>query len=97
MAATPDIGGTGATDYDSPRKTDDDADEDSIEELKTRRAETAVGLVDLVGAPAPIVQRSRTRSGSLRADCGCVRTRHRRAEALHGMGHSGGRSCCSVV
>lgn len=36
-----------AADYDSPRKTDDDADEDSIEELKARRAETAVGLVDL--------------------------------------------------
>ena len=34
-----------ATDYDTPRTTDDDAD--SIEELKTRRAETAVALADL--------------------------------------------------
>jgi hypothetical protein len=36
-----------ATDYDTPRKADDDLDVDSIEELKTRRAETAVGLIDL--------------------------------------------------
>jgi Domain of unknown function (DUF4193) len=36
-----------ATDYDAPRKTDDDQDTDSIEELKARRTETAVGLVDL--------------------------------------------------
>lgn len=36
-----------ATDYDSPRKTDDDPGVDSIEELKTRRPETSVGLVDL--------------------------------------------------
>ena len=36
-----------ATDYDAPRKSDDDPDTDSIEELKARRAETAVGLVDL--------------------------------------------------
>jgi hypothetical protein len=36
-----------ATDYDTPRKADDDLAEDSIEELKARRAETAVGLIDL--------------------------------------------------
>jgi hypothetical protein len=36
-----------ATYYDSPRNTDDDADADSIEELKARRTEPAVGLVDL--------------------------------------------------
>jgi hypothetical protein len=35
-----------ATDYDAPRKTDDDPDENPIEELKTRRIETAVDLVD---------------------------------------------------
>ena len=29
-----------ATDYDAPRKTDDDIEHDSIEELKTRRNET---------------------------------------------------------
>ena len=28
-----------ATDYDTPRKTDDDLNEDSLEELKARRAE----------------------------------------------------------
>ena len=36
-----------ATDYDTPRKTDDELAEDSIEELKTRRAETADKHVDL--------------------------------------------------
>jgi hypothetical protein len=36
-----------ATDYDAPRKTDDASDEDGIEELKGRRSETAVALVDL--------------------------------------------------
>jgi hypothetical protein len=36
-----------ATDYDDPRRTDDDRDEDSIEELKARPAETAVDMVDL--------------------------------------------------
>jgi hypothetical protein len=30
-----------ATDYDAPRKTDEDLSEDSIEELKTRRTETS--------------------------------------------------------
>ncbi|WP_370372604.1 DUF4193 domain-containing protein [Catenulispora sp. GP43] len=36
-----------ATDYDSPRKTDDDPGLDNIEELKTRRREPTGGLVDL--------------------------------------------------
>ena len=36
-----------ATDYDAPRKTDDDLDVDSIEELKGRRAESSVLLADL--------------------------------------------------
>jgi hypothetical protein len=36
-----------ATDYDAPRKTDDDPDQDNIEELKARRTKTAVSLVDL--------------------------------------------------
>lgn len=36
-----------ATDYDTPRKTDDDLNEDSIEELKARRTDKATGLVDL--------------------------------------------------
>jgi len=36
-----------ATDYDTPRKRDDDLDEDSIEELKDLRSKTAVGPVDL--------------------------------------------------
>ena len=36
-----------ATDYDSPRKTDDELAEDSIEELKARRAEAQSGQVDV--------------------------------------------------
>lgn len=36
-----------ATDYDTPRKTDDGIAEDGTEEVKARRAGTAVGLADL--------------------------------------------------
>ncbi|MFJ7266468.1 DUF4193 domain-containing protein [Streptomyces sp. NPDC099050] len=36
-----------ATDYDTPRKTDDDVDSDSIEELKARRNEKSSSNVDL--------------------------------------------------
>jgi Domain of unknown function (DUF4193) len=36
-----------ATDYDAPRKTDDDSDQDGLEELKGRRTKTAVGPADL--------------------------------------------------
>lgn len=36
-----------ATDYDAPRKTDDELAEESIEELKARRAEKASSMVDL--------------------------------------------------
>jgi hypothetical protein len=35
-----------ATDYDAPRKSDDDIAEDSIEELKTRRNDKNSGKVD---------------------------------------------------
>ena len=35
-----------ATDYDAPRKTDDDLNEDSIEELKARRVDKVSGTVD---------------------------------------------------
>ena len=35
-----------ATDYDAPRKTDDDVNEDSIEELKSRRTDTQSAVVD---------------------------------------------------
>ena len=35
-----------ATDYDAPRKTDEDTSEDSIEELKTRRNDKNSGKVD---------------------------------------------------
>ena len=35
-----------ATDYDAPRKTDDDLSEDSIEELKARRHDKNSGKVD---------------------------------------------------
>lgn len=36
-----------ATDYDQPRKTDDELSEDSIEELKARRADASSGAVDV--------------------------------------------------
>ena len=36
-----------ATDYDAPRKTDEELAEESIEELKARRAEKASAMVDL--------------------------------------------------
>ncbi|GAB2735961.1 DUF4193 domain-containing protein [Kitasatospora kifunensis] len=36
-----------ATDYDTPRKTDDDINEDSIEELKARRNEKSAPSVDV--------------------------------------------------
>ena len=35
-----------ATDYDAPRKTDDDSSEESIEELKARRHDKNSGKVD---------------------------------------------------
>jgi hypothetical protein len=35
-----------ATDYDAPRKTDDELNEDSIEELKARRVDKVSGTVD---------------------------------------------------
>lgn len=44
-----------ATDYDTPRKSDDDLDADSIEELKAHRAENAVRVIDLdEGETGPI-------------------------------------------
>jgi hypothetical protein len=36
-----------ATDYDAPRKTEDDGNEDSIEELKNRRVDKSSGIVDV--------------------------------------------------
>lgn len=36
-----------ATDYDAPRKTEDELSEDSIEELKSRRLDTNSGKVDV--------------------------------------------------
>jgi hypothetical protein len=35
-----------ATDYDAPRKTDDEIAADSIEELKARRSDKSSGVVD---------------------------------------------------
>ena len=35
-----------ATDYDAPRKTDDDLGEDSLEELKARRVDKVSAVVD---------------------------------------------------
>ncbi|MDP9433257.1 MAG: DUF4193 domain-containing protein [Actinomycetota bacterium] len=36
-----------ATDYDTPRTNDDEVGEDSLEELKARRAEAQAGTVDV--------------------------------------------------
>ena len=36
-----------ATDYDAPRKTDDELSEDSIEELKSRRVDKTASSVDV--------------------------------------------------
>ena len=36
-----------ATDYDAPRKTDEEINEDSIEELKARRHDKSSGVVDV--------------------------------------------------
>ena len=36
-----------ATDYDAPRKTDDDLSEDSLEELKARRVDKSSSTVDV--------------------------------------------------
>ncbi|MDQ6716075.1 MAG: DUF4193 domain-containing protein [Actinomycetota bacterium] len=36
-----------ATDYDAPRKTDDDLSEDSLEELKARRVDKSSSSVDV--------------------------------------------------
>lgn len=36
-----------ATDYDAPRKTDDDLAEDSIEELKAKRVDKSISSVDV--------------------------------------------------
>ncbi len=36
-----------ATDYDAPRKTDEELAEDSLEELKARRADKAASAVDV--------------------------------------------------
>ena len=41
-----------ATDYDAPRKTDDDLSEDSLEELKARRVDKASSIVDVDEAAA---------------------------------------------
>ncbi len=43
-----------ATDYDTPRKTDDDIGEDSIEELKARRVDKSGGVVDSDETEEPI-------------------------------------------
>jgi len=41
-----------ATDYDAPRKADDELNEDSLEELKARRAEKTASAVDVDEAEA---------------------------------------------
>ena len=64
-----------ATDYDAPRKTDDEMSEDSIEELKTRRVDkrprastsTRPSRPRGSSCPAPTCRARRCRSGSSRA------------------------------
>ena len=41
-----------ATDYDAPRKTDDELAEDSLEELKARRADASSSVIDIDEAEA---------------------------------------------
>jgi hypothetical protein len=41
-----------ATDYDAPRKTDEELAEDSLEDLKARRAEKSSGAIDVDEAEA---------------------------------------------
>ena len=41
-----------ATDYDAPRKTDDDLSEDSLEELKARRVDKSTSALDQEDDPA---------------------------------------------
>ena len=41
-----------ATDYDTPRKTDDELSEDSLEELKARRVDKTAAVVDLAEGDA---------------------------------------------
>ena len=36
-----------ATDYDSPRKTDDDLGEDSLQELQARRVDKSISTIDV--------------------------------------------------
>jgi hypothetical protein len=36
-----------ATDYDSPRKTDDESNEDGLQELQARRNDTSSAVIDL--------------------------------------------------
>ncbi len=61
-----------ATDYDTPRKTDDDVDSDSLEELKARRNDKSTSTVDVdefeaaegLELPAPTFRTKSWPSGS---------------------------------
>ena len=46
-----------ATDYDAPRKTEEDLAEDSLEELKARRAEKASATVDVESLTVRVLPR----------------------------------------
>jgi hypothetical protein len=47
LRTTDEGGWTVATDYDSPRKTDDDLTEDSLQELQARRMDKSSSTIDL--------------------------------------------------
>ena len=47
-----------ATDYDTPRKTDEELHEESLEELKARRADAQSGQVDIDEAEACLLYTS---------------------------------------
>ena len=90
-----------ATDYDAPRKTDDDLSEDSIEELKARRvdktsasvdvdeAEQAEGFelpgADLSGEELSVRVLPRQADESTCARCFLVRHRSQVAKEVHGQ------------
>ena len=68
-----------ATDYDAPRKNDDESNDDSIEELKGRRNEAATPTVDEDEAEAAALY------AEYAIDFACQSTRWALAAALRAM------------
>ena len=70
-----------ATDYDSPRKTDDDLSEDSLEELKARRQDKSASTVDV--DEAELAESLELPGADLSNEELSVRVLPRQAEVLH--------------